>query len=361
MVATTLEELRKNLDQLDQQLIRLLDSRAGIAREIWQAKQQTGNKNAFVPEREAEILSALRQTSPDNLSASAVENIFVEIISACRQVQNELHVCILGEKFGWVNDAAISRFGNSTGITAAENFEDFISLLSEKTGRIGFASFSPQNSIDHQLLLETLFSGKLGIIEEYNFAPEFCVVSNTACDLSEVHEICVTGEMLQQLRHYFISLSYDLKIRICRSMSEAYDNLQSINPVAAVIPSRLAGINRELRVIKTGLRGDSLGQVKFLGLSQHASKTFKAGMKTTLVCAINHTGERIGEIVAIMRQHGFKASDIHSFKSSGKPWETIVILELILAENNDRFKTMISELENRCLLVKSCGFYPVTR
>lgn len=361
MTQNNLDELRNSLNSLDKELIAILERRAGIAQQIGSAKREAGIDQGFSPVREAEVFKLLRQVSLQNLPLYGLEKIFSEVVSACRAVQNDTHLCVLGEKHGWINDGALARYGHSARYSAAENFEDFISSVCRVSTNLGFVSFSPQHSIDLLLLVETLFSGKLSIVEEFTAVPEFSVVSNSARDLSEVHEICVTSEMLQLMRSYFISLSFDLKIKICRSMSEAYENLQSINPVAAILPTTLVKHNPDLRLIKEGLRSDSIGSVKFLTLSPQPIEDYRPGLKTTLLCAVNHTGDRLYDIMATLRQYSLKVSDVHSLKYSGKPWETILIIEHLVPETREKFDSMLKELATKCLLARSCGFYPVFR
>jgi len=362
MSPNSLKELRKNLDQLDADLIKLLEERAAFAREIWQEKQREGQESAFSPVREAEIFSQLRKTKVSALSPEALENIFVEIVSSCRSVQSNTRVTILGEKQGWVHDAACSRFGFSTAISATENFEDFISAISLSAGNLGFASFSPHHSIEFLPLIESLFSGKLRICEEFNFCPEFNVVSNSARDLSEAHEICVTSEILQLLRQYFISLSYDLKIKICRSMTECFENLQSINPVAAILPAKLANSLKDIRLVKSGLRAESFGLARFFTLTTGTSTSnWSPGLKTSIICATKQSSDSLAEVVSILKSNSIRISDLYTLPFTGKPWDSVFITEFCVPDNRDRFDNIRKEIEKKCLLVKDCGFYPVFR
>lgn len=361
MSTDSLKELRKNLDQLDIDLIKLIEERAAFAREIWLEKKKEGHESSFAPVREAEIFDRLRKTKLNELDIQALENIFVEIVSACRSVQTSTRVTILGEKQGWVHDAACSRFGFSTEISTTENFEDFISSISAAPGNLGFASVSPHHSIEFLPLVESLFSGKLSICEEFNFSPEFSVVSNSARDLSEAHEICVTSEILQLLRQFFISLSYDLKIKICRSMSECFENLQSINPVAAILPAKLAGSGKDLKLVKTGLRAESFGSARFFTLTSGSSTTWQPGIKTSLICAAKKSCESLSEVVSILKNSNIRISDIFTLPFTGKPWDSLFITEFCVPESREKFDKLLSKIEKKCMLVKNCGFYPVFR
>jgi len=184
-------------------------------------------------------------------------------------------------------------------------------------------------------------------------------VTNSARDLSEVTEICVTSEMLRLMRQFFISLSFDLKINICRSMSEVCENLESVNPVAAILPSRLVESYKNLIVIKSGIKSELVPQVKFLTLSIKSGQQYGAGLKTTLMCPVNKRSEHMYDIVAFMRDRQIEITDIHNLNFVDKPWDTVVIIEMILPEDKGRFDQLMQQLEKKGLLARCCGYYPV--
>lgn len=359
MTSRTLEELRKNLDEIDCGLIRLVRQRIDLAREIGSVKRASGFEACFAPVREADVFKNLDRYNLEGLNRDNLENIFVEVVSTCRAAQEQGRLSVLGEKNGWFHDAALARFGHAADIAAVDNFEDFFAELSKGAKNLGFVSFTPEHSAERLALIETLMSGKLSVIEEYNFAPEFSVVTNSARDLSEVTEICVTSEMLRLMRQFFISLSFDLKINICRSMSEVCENLESVNPVAAILPSRLVESYKNLIVIKSGIKSELVPQVKFLTLSIKSGQQYGAGLKTTLMCPVNKRSEHMYDIVAFMRDLQIEITDIHNLNFVDKPWDTVVIIEMILPEDKGRFDQLMQQLEKKGLLARCCGYYPV--
>ncbi len=359
MTRKTLEELRKSLDSIDRGLIDLIRQRVELAREIGGVKSASGFEACFAPIREADVFKNLGQYNLAGLDRSSLESIFVEVVSTCRTAQEQTRISVLGEKNGWFNDAALARFGHSADINAVDNFEDFCAELAKSRANLGFASFTPEHSTDRLALIENLMAGKLGIVEEFNFSPEFSVVTNSARDLSEVQEICVTSEILRLMRQYFITLSFDLKIRICRSMSEACEHLESVNPVAAILPSKLVESYKNLIVIKSGIRSEQVPRVKFLTLSNTVPVQYQPGLKTTIMCPLHMKSEHIYDITASMRDRQLEITDIHNINFVERPWDTVVIIEMVLPENRDSFDQLLSEFHQKGLMARCCGFYPV--
>ncbi|MBU1108064.1 MAG: chorismate mutase [Candidatus Riflebacteria bacterium] len=361
MTSKTLEELRSDLDVMDRKLVEMLDQRAALTLDIRVAKQDAGIERVLVPVREAKVFSGLGKSKLHKLTHQQLEQIYVEIVSACRQLQSESRICVLGEKAGWVHAAAVSRFGSSCEVVVADTFEDFSSELARGLGSLGFASFTPDFSHERLNLIDALMSERFFVSEEFNHAPEFCVVSNTARDLSEAGEICVTADMLRQLRQFFISLSYDLKIKICRSMSEVLENMQSVNPVAAILPAEIAKSVEGLIVLRPGLKIESMPRIRFFTLASRPVNEYAPGFKTLLLCAMDEYSDKLSLIFSELREQNIKITDVHSVEFSGRPFSSVVALEMILPESREGFDKAIAKIESASLLVKVCGYFPVFR
>lgn len=83
-----LDRLRQEIDAVDLQIIKLLNERAGVAREIGRIKAEY-NLSIENQEREAEILQKLSQHSQGPLPAEGAKKIFQAIIAVCRELQKK--------------------------------------------------------------------------------------------------------------------------------------------------------------------------------------------------------------------------------------------------------------------------------
>ncbi|NLI77294.1 MAG: chorismate mutase, partial [Candidatus Riflebacteria bacterium] len=119
---------RQSIDQIDARIVELLDQRATLALEAGQAKAAAG-EGAYAPPREAAILSQVDQTPAGAFPRNSLKAVFGEIISACRHLQTQDHIVVLGEKFGWVHDAALAQFGSSAGFDAVEGGDEVVEAI----------------------------------------------------------------------------------------------------------------------------------------------------------------------------------------------------------------------------------------
>lgn len=84
-----LTQLRKKIDLLDEQILKLLEKRAQISRDIGKLKLQN-NLPVYNPEREIELLESLLGKHHGYLSPEAIRKIFMTIMEESKRIQAEI-------------------------------------------------------------------------------------------------------------------------------------------------------------------------------------------------------------------------------------------------------------------------------
>ncbi len=79
-------ELRRRIDQIDDQLMKLLNSRSACAVEIGRVKRQIGMP-VYQPEREKWILDRAERNNPGPLDSGAVRRVFERVIDESRRLE----------------------------------------------------------------------------------------------------------------------------------------------------------------------------------------------------------------------------------------------------------------------------------
>src|SRR5262249_5181407 len=112
--SVTLDDLRRLIDALDDEILELLEERAKVAREIGHAKR-AADRTLYDPEREQlvfERLERLFESRPDRAFPRPSQRpAFREIISACLSVEQPLSVAYLGPPGTFSHMAARAVFG----------------------------------------------------------------------------------------------------------------------------------------------------------------------------------------------------------------------------------------------------------
>jgi len=86
----TLDDLRNDIDRVDEVLVRLLNERARVACEIGRIKKELGIE-VYQPEREKQVLAHVRGIAAEGpLGADAIARLFERIIDEARRLERRL-------------------------------------------------------------------------------------------------------------------------------------------------------------------------------------------------------------------------------------------------------------------------------
>ena len=83
-----ISELRIRIDEVDEQILKLLNRRAGYALKIGHIKRVAGME-VYVPERERQVLAHVQDENLGPLGDSAVKRLFERIIDESRRLEQE--------------------------------------------------------------------------------------------------------------------------------------------------------------------------------------------------------------------------------------------------------------------------------
>ncbi len=107
-----LDALRKLIDALDTELLRLLNERATLAKEIGVIKNRA-SLPVYSPDRETKLLRSLVERSQGPLRPESIRAIYREIMSASLALEKDIAITCFGSTGSPAHQAALGRFGSS--------------------------------------------------------------------------------------------------------------------------------------------------------------------------------------------------------------------------------------------------------
>jgi len=81
-----IQQLRNKIDQLDDQLVRLLSERAAAAAAIGELKAKQGTP-IYEPQREQDVINHVRGANPGPLTDLQVQHVYERIMDVMRELQ----------------------------------------------------------------------------------------------------------------------------------------------------------------------------------------------------------------------------------------------------------------------------------
>jgi len=86
----TLDDLRRDIDRVDEVLVRLLNERARCVCEVGRLKKEQGLE-VYQPDREKEVLAHVRSIASEGpLGAEAIARLFERIIDEARRLERRV-------------------------------------------------------------------------------------------------------------------------------------------------------------------------------------------------------------------------------------------------------------------------------
>ena len=140
----SLDEIRRDIDSIDEQLVKLLNERVSLAQEVGAVKGKDG-RPFFTPERERQIYDKLQRSNPGPLQNRQLAAIYREIISAAIAAEKPLVIAYWGPPGTFTHVAAIQTFGTSANFSPQDSIADVFQAVEH--GNADYGVLPIENSV----------------------------------------------------------------------------------------------------------------------------------------------------------------------------------------------------------------------
>jgi chorismate mutase/prephenate dehydratase len=143
-------ELRSKIDAIDMELLRLLNERAKVARDIGAIKSREGLP-IYSPEREDRVIRSLIDRSEGPLTPESIRAIYCEIMSAALALEKDVAIACLGPAGSPSHQAARSKFGSSVRYVFLMNTEEVFREVGRDSADCGVVPIDdPEHGLTNQ-------------------------------------------------------------------------------------------------------------------------------------------------------------------------------------------------------------------
>jgi chorismate mutase/prephenate dehydratase len=112
----SLEDFRKQIDEIDLQLVELLNQRAKIVVEVGKLKN-VSDRPIYAPDREKAVISKIAKANKGPLPDKALAAIWRELMSSSFFLERPLRIAFLGPQGSFSHTAALLKFGQSVEVS----------------------------------------------------------------------------------------------------------------------------------------------------------------------------------------------------------------------------------------------------
>lgn len=348
-----LNELRDEINRIDDELLNLLQKRAEISKKVGSLKANTGAK-IFVPQREHEIRDRLKTQNLGIYPEDAIEKIWTEIFSASRAVQTPNRVAFLGPSGSFGHTASLSFFSPSAEMIPITPQIDIFTEV--ETERANFGVVAIENSVYGTVrdVLERFQHTSLNICAEIYQPIRHHLISKAS--LPEVQRVYSHSQSFAQCRLWLNRYMKSVEQVEVVSTSDAAQRAAD-EPNTAAIASKLASEIYEVPVIADSIMDEPNNTTRFLVIGDQT--VGKSGDDCTSVFfAIKDKIGALYEVLGVLEKHQLSLSYIESLPSRTAPWEYIFFADIEGHIDDENVHSVFEHLEDLCRDVKILGSYP---
>lgn len=350
----TIEELRKEIDNVDDKILELLNQRAILVKKVGEQKKKL-KKSFYVPYRETEIIKRLQNKSKGPFPKSAIKPVFREIISACLSLEKPLKVGYLGPPATFTHEAAIKYFGQGAQYTALRSITEIFDEVYK--GRVDMGVVPVENSTEGVVshTLDMFLSYDLRISGEIIIQITHCLLSK-ATKKEDIKTIYSHPQALAQCRNWIEKNLMGCSFIETRSTAEAAEMASKDNKAGAIAGESASKLY-DLNILEKNIQDTSDNSTRFLVIGKVEHKP-TGNDKTTILFSIKDEPGALYNMLAPFARRNINLTKIESRPIKTKAWEYVFFLDLDGHIADRKVKEAIEELKKNCVFLKIAGSYP---
>lgn len=352
-----LQPLREQIDATDQQILELLNKRAGLALKVGEVKQDVDAGGAVLkPEREASLIRHLQQLNNGPFTNDGIAAVWGEIISVCRGLERPLVVAYLGPQGSFSEQAAIEQFGQSIEKLRCESFDEVFRAV--EAGQADAGMVPVENSTEGAVnrSLDLLLNSPLKVLGERSLSIHHCLMTRSGT-MDGITRVMAHPQALAQCQGW-LSRHYPSLARDAASSNAEAARIASEDPTVAAIAGAMAANAWGLEVAASGIQDDPQNRTRFLVVG-----TIEPGPsghdKTSLILAVPNRAGAVHDVLAPLAENGVSMSRLESRPARTGQWEYYFYADIIGHRDDAPVARALAALKERAAFFKVLGSYPM--
>jgi len=350
-----LDDIRKDIDRIDRELLDLLSQRADLVHEVGVVKKRDGLQ-IYAPEREEALLRKLIEINAGRLQEKSIRAIYREIMSAALSLEDDLTIAYLGPEGTWTNQAAIKKFGHSVNYSPQTSFSDVFDQVTRRTASYGVVPIenSTEGAVSHTL--DLFVDSPLHICAQILLRIENGLMA--AIPREEIKTLYSHPQVFGQCRSWILrNFPHADLVEVSSTTKAAQLARDNAAQGAAALGGALAAEMYGLNLLESSIQDRATNTTRFLVIGEKTCP--RTGHDRTSILFAIH--DRPGSLVNALKsfdQFQINLSKIESRPSKRKDWEYIFYVDLSGHCEDEKVAEALEELGKHCSMVKLLGSYP---
>lgn len=354
-----LTEIRSQIDAIDKQIQELIGARAACAQQVAEIKTQGGKVDAvfYRPEREAQVLRAVKERNQSLLPDKEMAKLFREIMSTCLALEQPISVAYLGPEGSYSHSSVIKQFGTSAHPIAVSSIEAVFAAVENGEANYGIVPVENSTEGEVKATQDELLKTKLQVSGELELAVDHCLLSHAQTH-DKITKVVAHQQALGQCRQWLKNNLPMAQLEAVSSNAAAAKMAQN-DPSLAAIASEQAADLYQLPILEYHISDSKENSTRFLVLGREA--VAQSGEdKTALVISIKNQAGALLQTLQAFADRGLNMTRIISRPSKSKNWDYVFFIDVLGHQHDETLQAALQEVKQHAEFLKILGSFPIS-
>ena len=343
-----LEEIRTEIDELDDEILKLFLRRMELGKAAMQAKKLSG-KQILDRSREREILKSISEKSGElsiysrrlfkelmSLSRSYQSTVFDSETELSRIIENSIQhsavfpksadVACQGIEGAYSQQAADKLFSQGN-IKYFESFEDVCAAV--KSGKCEYGVLPIENSSNGSVhaVYELLKSSGLSIVRSVKLCIHHELLAKPGTKLSDIHEIISHEQAIGQCSRFLKGLDNKAQINTCANTALAAKIASESDGVAAISSPNCAALYGLTPIVKDSIQNSENNYTRFICVAAKP-EIFPGANRISFLASCRHEPGEFCRLVSIIGAMDVNIAKLESMPIVGRDFEFLFFFNI---------------------------------
>ncbi|MEE4383298.1 MAG: prephenate dehydratase [Pseudomonadales bacterium] len=354
-----LAALRRRIDEIDQELQRLLNARAAAAQEVARVKLEAepdAEPFFYRPEREAQVLRRVKERNRGPMGDEEIARLFREIMSCCLALEQPLTVAFLGPEGTFTEAAATKHFGHFARARPMASIGEVFREVESGAAHYGVVPVenSTEGVVNHTL--DSFMASPLKIAGEVELRIHHHLLVRPDTERAQVRRILSHQQSLAQCRAW-LDQHWPGVERIPTASNAEAAALVAQSGDAAAIAGDMAAERYGLVPLSTNIEDHPDNTTRFLVIGRQTVAPSGRDKTTLLVSTRNEPGA-LYRLLEPFHRHGLMMTRLETRPSRVGNWSYVFFIDFEGHQEDPEVGAVLAELREIAIEVKSLGSYP---
>ncbi len=374
-----IQELRKEIDSIDKELVALFVKRMGVAAEVAAFKKETG-KPVLDPQRERMLLEKVSELAgPDMESQTRI--LYHLILSLSRSHQSHLLGldCTLTDKIkgaittteqvfperaivacqgveGAYSQLACEKLFSAPSIMYMNTFEGVFQAVDKGLCRYGILPLENSTAGSVNQIYDLMLRYNFHIVRSTRVHIPHVMLAKKGVKLDDIREIYSHEQAIQQCSAFLHKLK-NVKIHVCENTAMAAKAVaESDRADVAAISSDSCAALYGLEVIETAVSNVDNNYTRFICISKNL-EVYPGAHRSSLMLTLPHKPGSLYTVIAKFYSLGVNLIKLESRPIPGKDFEFMFYFDIDVSVYSKAFTDLLCQLQAETESFRYLGSY----